>query len=423
MAHFDAHTLDDKPVAGKGELTLYRITYGDDGKPAEEAVQTWNLDTNEQGRSQQQIAASKAGQYRLAYKVTDSKNHSIEGGYIFVVRGDGFDGREFRFNDLELVTDKREYAPGEPVKLMITTNRPDSFVLLFIRPSNGVYLPPKIIRLKGKSTVEEIGVVQKDMPNFFIEAMTVADGRYHEELREVVVPPEKRVINVEVQPSQTEYRPGADATVKVKLTDSTGEPFVGSTVMAVYDRSVEYISGGSNVPEIKQFFWKWRRQHHPQHSCTLDRFFGNLLKNGEQGMSDLGVFGGMDLPTSGSIWSIGGGGRGGGGLKRNTVRNRTMMSRDESSLSKAAPMMAPASELADGDLTVAFSKDAGAVALGAVDGVSEGNLPQPTVRSNFADTAFWSGGITTDKTGLAEVQFKMPENLTGWKIKSWALGL
>ena len=30
--------------------------------------------------------------------------------------------------------------------------------------SNGIYLPPKVIRLKGKNTVEEIGVVKKDMP-------------------------------------------------------------------------------------------------------------------------------------------------------------------------------------------------------------------------------------------------------------------
>ena len=33
----------------------------------------------------------------------------------------------------------------------------------------------------------------------------------------------------------------------------------------MYDKAVEYISGGSNVPEIKEFFWKWRRHHQPQH--------------------------------------------------------------------------------------------------------------------------------------------------------------
>ncbi len=425
LANFDAHTIDNKPVKGTGELTLFKVTYDAKQQPVEEAVQTWELHTDEAGHAQQQLAASKAGQYRLSYKVTDGKDHTIEGGYVFVVRGDGFDGREFRFNDLELITDKQEYAPGETVKLMLTTNKPDGCVVLFIRPSNGVYLPPKVIRLKGKNTVEDIAVIQKDMPNFFLEAFTIADGKYHQETREVVVPPEKRVINVEVLPSQTEYKPGADAKIQIKLTDHTGEPFVGSTVLSVYDKSVEYISGGSNVPEIKEFFWKWRRHHHPQRDCTLDRWFSNLLKNGETGMADLGVFGGDEMEMMNEM-GFGGGGMGGGPATRTRFGavNRRMTTATAApgevpllnriplaAAAEGAPM-ADAAPMAKGENRAADKAGAGA-----------GAMQQPAIRSNFADTAYWAGAITTDKTGLVEVSFKMPESLTGWKVKTWAMGL
>ena len=414
QARFDAHTLDNKPVSGKGELTLFKITYDDKQQPVEEAVQSWKLDTDAAGRATQQLAASKSGQYRLSYKVTDSKEHTIEGGYVFVVRGDGFDGREFRFNDLELVTDKREYAPGDKVRLMVTTNKADSCVVLFLRPSNGIYLPPKVIRLKGKNTVEEVAVVQKDMPNFFIEAFTIADGKYHQEAREVVVPPEKRVINVDVQPSKTEYKPGADATVQIKLTDSTGEPFVGSTVLTVYDKSVEYISGGSNVAEIKEFFWKWRRQHHPQRDCTLDRWFHNLLKNGETAMADLGVFGGM----------VGENGFGGGPGQMGARPVMLNRARRGGTALGAAGGFAPESAALSLDAAAAPAAK-GQAMEGEADrsGTPDAAVQAPTVRSNFADTAFWAGSVTTDKSGLAEVSFKMPESLTGWKVKTWAMGL
>ena len=76
---------------------------------------------------------------------------------------------------------------------------------------------------------------------------------------EIVVPPESRVVNVEVLPSAEEYKPGEKAKVKFKLTGADGKPVQGSTVISIYDKSVEYISGGSNVAEIKSFFWKWRR--------------------------------------------------------------------------------------------------------------------------------------------------------------------
>lgn len=418
-ARFDAHTLDNKPVSGQGELKLFKVTYDDKQQPVEEVVQSWKLDTDVAGHAHQQLAASKAGQYRLSYHLTDAQQHTIEGGYVFVIRGEGFDGREFRFNDLELVTDKQEYAAGDSVKLMVTTNKADTCVVLFLRPSNGVYLPPKILRMKGKNAIEEVAVVQKDVPNFFIEAFTISDGKYYEEMREVVVPPEKRVINVEVVPSQVEYQPGSEATVNVKLTDSTGAPFVGSTVLTVYDKSVEYISGGSNVPEIREFFWKWRRQHHPQRDCTLDRWFHNLLKNGEIGMSDLGAFGGMLQAGEGMFGGVGGGR--GAGLRpelRSAGRNRSMLLEGA-----AAPMAAAKSELKrDGANGLQADKQAAADRDAAVDG--EAAAPQlPSIRSNFADTAYWAGSITTDKTGLAQVNFKMPDSLTGWKVKTWAMGL
>ena len=49
-------------------------------------------------------------------------------------------------------------------------------------------------------------------------------------------------------------------------------------------------------------------------------------------------------------------------------------------------------------------------------------LVEPTVRSNFADTALWVGALSTNEKGEAEVALTMPENLTTWKIKTWALG-
>ncbi len=427
-ASFNAQTLDQKPVAGKGELSLLKIGY-ENAKPVEKVVQKWELDTNAEGQALQQIAASEPGQYRLSYKLTDAKQRTIEGGYVFVVRGQNFDGREFRFNDLELVTDKREYAPGETVKLMVNTNQPGTTVALFVRPANGVYLPPKIIRMLGKSQVEDVVVIKKDMPNFFIEAISVAGGKLHSEVREVVVPPEQRIINVAVEPSAREYQPGTEAKVRVKLTDLEGKPFVGSTVLTVYDRSVEYIAGGSNVPEIKEFFWKWRRHHHSQTESNVLRFSHNLLRQNETPMNNLGLFGAgvieeMDIrdPQSGMVMNrrnAGQLGAGfGGGAPRGGAEKERLMLRSE--VAGAAPMAA--AREADG-LFMAKSS-VGEDKAKDREGQQAQQPPgvEPTVRTAFADTAFWAAALETNQDGVAEVTFKMPENLTGWKVKAWAMG-
>jgi uncharacterized protein YfaS (alpha-2-macroglobulin family) len=444
--HFSARTLDGKPVEGKGEITLLKITYKD-GKPVETPVQAWPFSTNAEGMSQQQMTASQAGQYRVSCKVTDKSSplplgegpgvraahgphplpkgegtggHTIEGGYLFTVIGEGFDGSQFRFNHLELIPDKQTYAPGETVKLQINTDRTGGTVLLFLRPANGVYLPPTVLRLDGKSTVIDVGVGKKDMPNFFIEADTVADGQLYTEAKQIVVPPEKRILNVAVQPSKDAYKPGEKAKVHVKLTDMDGHAFVGSTVVAIYDKSVEYISGGSNVPDIKEFFWKWRRNHYPQSETSLGRWFYNLLPPGTVGMNNLGVFGGevaeelsgdragedksevvedAPMPPAGSA--------GGGGFGVREV------------IAHAAPGMAPPMSAAP----MRLAKVAGLSSnMAGKPGGNAAPMVQPTIRTKFADTALWVGNLTTANDGTAEVSLDMPENLTTWRIKVWCMG-
>lgn len=407
-ASFKAQTLDQKPVVGKGVLTLYKVNYDEKGTPKETAVESWNLDTNAQGEASQQLKAVDPGQYRLSYQVTDGKNHTVEGGYVLVVMGEGTDGRDFRFNDIELVTDKREYAPGETVRVMINTNRIGSTVVLFLRPTNGIYTKPQILRLDGKTTIHEVAVVKKDMPNFFIEAFTVSGGKVYSETREVVVPPEKRVVNVAVVPNAADYKPGAPAKVQLKLTDLEGKPIVGSTALTMYDKSVEYISGGSNVPEIREFFWKWRRHHHPQTYSNLGAQFYNLLREREKGMANIGVFGDLvDQVNRFDTSSV----RRSGSLSGRTMLGARMkggMAKDGAMPEFAAPAAAAPMEMSTGG----DAKEA--------NGSGE-PLVQPSVRSEFADTAFWAGSITADENGFAEIALNMPENLTTWKIRAWTM--
>ncbi|HEV7999589.1 MAG TPA: MG2 domain-containing protein [Planctomycetaceae bacterium] len=394
-AQFTAQTLDHKPVHGRGTATLYRVTYGPDLKPQETAVQTWNVDTDAQGLAHLPIKASQSGQYRLSLKVTDTKQRTVEGAVVFTILGEGFDSAKFRFNDLELIADKREYKPGEKVRLLINTNRPESTVALFVRPADGSYPKPQILHLTGKSLVHEIEVGQSDMPNFFVEAITISDGHVYSETREVFIPPEKRVVNVVVEPSAHDYKPGAKSETRIKLTDLSGKPVRGSLVVSVYDKSVEYISGGSNVQDIRSFFWSWRRSHYPQGDTSLDRQSFNLLKHRETPMAELGVFGGGVDPFAPNFAFNARG------------APAAPVAHSKNAFQRAEELQAAAD----------FTKTNAAVE----SRLNAGAVVQPTVRSQFADTAYWNARIEADGDGFASVAFPMPENLTTWKIKAWTM--
>lgn len=427
QADFLAQTIARKPVEGTGTLTLLKITYDAARAPIETPVRQWDLDTDTEGRAEQQIKASRGGQYRLSYELTDSEGHDIEGGYLFTVIGEGFDGSDFRFNHVELIPDKQEYSAGDAVSLQVNTDHEDSTVLLFVRPANGVYLDPKVLRLEGKSTVAEIDVIRKDMPNFFVEAVTVANGKVHSAVREIIVPPESRVLNVEVTPSQEEYRPGEKSKVKIRVTDHTGENFQGQTVVSIYDKAVEYISGGSNTPEIREFFWKWRRSHNPNRVDSLARYFQNIYHTGG-GMNDLGMFGATVVDDLNSMDEAEADANGVGASRNRDSGAEKMQMRGAAQANEGFAMADAAPGAPSGG---AFGGGGGGAgdrldfdASGAAPGDSNPGQPliEPSVRSRFADTALWVGVLETDSTGVAEVELDMPENLTTWKVKVWAMG-
>ncbi len=387
-----AQTLDHKPIAGKGTLKLLKIAFDAQQKPIETPVESWDLKLGPDGQARQSIKASAAGHFRLSAMIDDGQGHVIEGGYLLTITGQGYDGASFRFNDLEIIPDRKEYRPGDTLRLMINTNQINSTVLLFVRPTDTVYQLPRVLRLRGKSRIEEIGIVAGDRPNIFVEALTVADGKVHHAVREIAVPPESRIVDIAIEPSQKTFKPGQKARVKLKLTQGSSGPggtqpvpFVGSTVVAVYDKSIEFISGGANFTRIEEFFWKWTRFHAACTDSSFDRWFANELKAGEVPMQFLNTY-----------------------LRPVAHRNA----------------------FADGKSTMPRQRMAqkGMTDLGGTVKLSYMLLPTaehvwPVIRSKFADTAFWIAALDTAPDGTAEVEFTLPESLTTWKVKAWTMGL
>ncbi len=427
-----AHTLDHKGVKGDGKVQLFKLSYNDKGEPQEREVKVQDFKTDGEGSANLKFSATEAGQYRFSAKVTDAKGRTVEGGYVIVIRGQGMDGRDFRFAQLEIVPEKAEYAPGEEVKLLINTERAGSTVFFYVRSSQGVAPRPQVLKLDGKSATQVVKVALGDMPNFFVEAFTVSDGNVHKAVKEIVVPPAKRVLNLEVLADAAKHKPRDQAKVKIKLTDLDGKPFVGSTVVTVYDKALEYISGGSNVPDIKEYFWKWRRHYSDHSESSVQLAFPGLnLPRGSAGMNLLGVFGDLTGDTADDPFgdsgaqrrrsaSRGGPGYGGvaksrGGMAPPMPMAAPMPAEGMDGFAASSSRMAEAPLAKNGAAADAFFDAAEGGGAGAP-------APQVMIRTDFADAIHWTATVETNAEGEAHIEVPLPDNLTTWKIKSWGMG-
>ena len=411
-ASFSAHTLDGRAVSVKGVGVLYRVTLDDNGKVKESQIKSFKVEGRdlEKGEGEIRFKAPSPGQYRFSVKLTDEKGNEEEGATVFVVRNLDDDGSKSRFNPLELILDKKEYLPGEEARVLVNTKQKNSTVLLFVRTTGGSAEEMRPIQIRGKSKEVVLKLLQKDMPNIHIQAVTLVNGKVVSETRQIVLPPQKRLLSVEVLPGKDRVKPGEKSALRIRLKDQNGDPFEGATVVTIYDKSLEAIAGGSNVQNLRDFFWSWTRPFYRAEVRHSQSFQGSQIgKTKAPRMQTLGRFGNLVSELSDA----------------NSVLRREAYSFGEGLMrSRGAPNIAAMEDSSTMLLSNGRVPAEGGPAMksGAAGGQGGAEAPQVMVRSGFADLVKWAGAIKTNKDGEAEIEVEYPDNLTTWKVKVWALG-
>ncbi len=405
-ATISAASLAGKPVVGaKGKLVIFKLTRGENGRIDEKEIQSFAVETDAQGEVKQRFAAPATGQYRLAASLSMKNGDPVEGATILNVHGPGrADPADWHFGPLEITVDKPSHAAGETVKLRVNSDKDNANVWLFLHIAGPAGREARRIQLDGKSLEVDVPLDLRDMPNMYIEGVSVHGAKVHTAVRQILLPPVSKLIEVTLEPAKSRVKPRETSALRVTLRDAEGKPVIGTAVLTVYDKSLEAITGGSNVGVIHENFWTWKNNYYPGDTGhSIPDSPGNLLRPKTIGMQSLGRFG--------DEGRYAGKGMGGGGFG---ARSRMMESDPFSDSAGGASMMAMAASAAPkGKMAGEGDPLAGTAAPAAT----------PTlVRKDFADLLKWSGAIQTDAEGRAEIPLEFPDNLTTWKARVWVLG-
>ena len=468
-ASFQTRRVDGKSVAGEATVRLFKIEYRPTEsdaqtassnalkalQPVETEVFSKRVATNADGFGTLSLSAAEPGQYRLSCEVETPQGLRREGAVLLTVGATTRSAEKkadakkaanesaFRFGDLELTLEKSEFKVGETARVQIASDRSNATVLLFERPEHGIApTKPRIVKLENGAACVDVKIEKRDLPNFFIEAGTVSNGEFYSVSREIVVPPENRVLNVEVLPSKATVAPGEKTKIKVRLTDLEGRPVVGQTVVSVYDKALEQLAGrGPNDEDVRKFFWNWRRYGMSPNFATNLREIFRIPEGAESKMRDLGVFGGSIFTASNALALN-------GDAEDFAVVEEAAMEMDAAPTmmrARSAPMgamaAAPAPAMAAGGAPMGavfkssaprmLRNESKAVADAGFSEAGSGSTSQSSAqpafieaktRKNLADLAFWAADLLPNNDGVVELEVETPENLTTWKVAAWSVG-
>ncbi len=427
-------TPDGKPVQTKGLLTIDDVRFGGraGSMPDDETIATTRLDqmtveTDANGRAEVRFRPEKSGQLQLGFEAPDAWGGTVRGHGLVWVCGEDFEGKLQRFDDLELITDKRTYRPGETAHVMVNAKKADSWVIFADRVDDGTILSWRMVHLPVRSAVVDVPILDGSVPNFFVEATTVANAHVHDQVVQLCVPPEDGMLNVEVVADKATYRPGEKATVRVRATRPDGTPAKAQVTLAAFDRSVLYIQP-EVTPELATFFHGRLRAHTAVTETNLLEqlsSWGGVLRPYEQTwpwpegwFGAWGVSGELareswaqdELKDMGLDFEGGDGDRG------------IQATSGFAGATKAPSTPAAAAERSRKSLEAgAAAPPPSGPAGGKLDAAGEAPLVEPEVRTRFADTALWQTTLETGEDGSVETTVEMPENLTTWKVNAWSM--
>lgn len=153
---------------------------------------------------------------------------------------------------ITLVPEKKSYRAGETARVLVVTGVPEAHVMLGLESRALHAMETK--RVTASSFLYEFPVRAEHMPNVFLTAAFLKDGVYHYGSKSIRVPPEAKLLDIEVEPSKPQFKPGEPARYVVTARDKEKRPVSAEVSLGIVDEAL-YGVAPDTVPRIDRVFY------------------------------------------------------------------------------------------------------------------------------------------------------------------------
>lgn len=401
----EGKALTDVPV----EIACWRNDYKMERgvyRESREDLQSETVTSAAEG-SKIRFKTDSGGTYTVKARVTDAKGRPNETTLTVWVSGaEAPPSKNVEQQVVTLVPNQKEYKAGETAEILVQAPFSPAEGTVSYRRSG--LLKSERISLKDGSAVVKVPIEEAHVPNLSVQVDLVGvsgeskQPAYASGSLNLLVPPLARTFAVEVKPVHPSTNPGAKTSIEVLVKDAAGRPVAGSEVaLFAVDEAVLALTGYQFPNPLDVFY----AQRSSDVSDVHSRQYVVLSKL----EADKATF--QDFANNGRVDNDGL--RGGGG-------NKGYANYD----SMAGTMSAPAMEAAPAPTAQSMRREKASRAddleADFIAAKREDKAQQPTgpikMRTDFNPTALFAPSVKTDASGKAAVPFKLPDNLTRYRL-------
>jgi alpha-2-macroglobulin len=366
------------------------------------------LKTDAQGQGVFRFVPERTGAYRVLWSSRDEDGALITAQTTLYVADDAATELEIRPGGLQIVLDRDTCRAGETAMVLLMAPSSDRYALF--SAEGGSLFEARVVHLTGSVKLLELPLDERHIPNVFLSALMVSDAQLFSDVEEIVVPPVRQFLTVELAPGQREVTPRAEDTWTLTTRDASGKPVAAEVSLALVDESV-YAIQGDYAGDPRQFFYGEKRQRRVFEQSTFQiRSYAKYARAEDGGLFD-------ERRAAGGDWD----------QSRSDARGRELYDREEAYAEGDFALGSGVARKVRGGLDALSAAKERPAALGKKLGEASdefksepaGGAGQPPgellVRSDFRATAFWQPDIVTGADGTARVRTKYPDSLTSWK--------
>ena len=427
-------TANNAPVGVDGRVQVLRNWWREPvgvnermAKPAgyaEEEMFSKFVKTDERGEAVFDFEPGRDGYYVVKFTGYDRNGKEVTAQTnVFVCDKQSRD-LGYRYGGLQIIPEKDTYTIGETARVMLVTEKPGAWVL-FTAEVDEIF-GHQMHFLEGTVKLLEFEVRDEFSPNIFLGALSVDNYQVRMQNLQLVVPPDRKFLNINVTSDKEVYRPRETGVFDITVTDHMGNPVSGEVSLGLVDASVYYIQE-EYVKDIREFFYGELRPLSVQTNSSFSyKQYKKLVrgddtqlvpedvlkmqKQREKMTQDKDIGATRQLRMEGKE------------LSRQVMNERVDMLAMADGMAASAPAVASESrsrgmvfrktksEMAFADDEMDMPMEEAELAAGGGS-----DLQEPTVRQDFRSTAYWQPSVITDENGKATVKVSFPDSLTTWR--------
>jgi uncharacterized protein YfaS (alpha-2-macroglobulin family) len=405
-------------------------------------ILTKTLKTDTNGAAQIDFRPEREGYYRVAWtsedavaKLKSQISNPIRSDTAVWVANNATTELGYRHGGMEIIVDKDTFRVGAEAPVMLVVPTSDRYVLFTVEGQDLYHY--QVVHVTGTVKLIQLLITETHVPNIFLSAALVNDRQIFTDTKQIIVPPVKNFLTVDVKPDHAQYQPRDEGTLLITTKNDEGKPVSAEVSLGLVDESVFYIQS-DYAGDPRQFYYGTKRSQEIRTQATMNqKTYAKLIEGENEQLVDdreferqkisrerrqLGyeeyakdkeetaLFDRVEVMDEASFATVSGGiggGGGGGGFRNRGVPVAAATPMNSSTRLSALKSEAPAGAAYD----AYFAQEQPAPG---------GEEPAVVVRSDFRSTVFWQPDLKTDASGKATIKVKYPDSLTGWKATARA---